>query len=206
MKPERIPLFPLEVVLFPGTSLPLHIFEPRYRLMISHCLEHHREFGVVLTRAQGLAAVGCTAEILKVVKKYDDGRMDILTIGRAAFRVTQIFEEQPYHEGAVEYLEERSSGDSTDLQEKLAELYAQCHEVIYGREPDALEVKEGSSLAFQVSSELPLELEEKQALLEIREEGERERWLLERLEQWLPQLTHIERMRGRAVGNGHGFQ
>ena len=73
-----IPLFPLDVVLFPGTPLPLHIFEPRYKEMIAECLAQNRTFGVVRAIEQGLAEVGCTAEIVTVVKEYPDGRLDLV--------------------------------------------------------------------------------------------------------------------------------
>src|ERR1700740_2272507 len=83
MLPVRLPLFPLNVVLLPGADLPLHIFEPRYRQMVKSCLENKTEFGMLLSLPKGVARVGCTAEILEVVKRYPDGRMDILTIGRS---------------------------------------------------------------------------------------------------------------------------
>src|SRR5712664_3280316 len=92
MRPERIPLFPLNVVLLPGADLPLHIFEPRYREMVKNCLEEKSEFGMLLSLPKGVARVGCTAEILEVAKRYHDGRMDILTIGRVPFRVVELFE------------------------------------------------------------------------------------------------------------------
>src|SRR6266403_6089970 len=91
MRPERIPLFPLNVVLLPGAELPLHIFEPRYRQMVKDCLEEKSEFGMVLSLDKGVARVGCTAEIVQVAKRYPDGRMDILTIGRAPFRGVELF-------------------------------------------------------------------------------------------------------------------
>ena len=91
MRPERIALFPLNVVLLPGTSLPLHIFEPRYRQMVNDCLEEKTEFGMLLAMPKGVARVGCTAEIVEVVKRYPDGRIDILTVGRAPFRVAELF-------------------------------------------------------------------------------------------------------------------
>src|SRR6202451_1296158 len=78
-----LPLFPLDLVLLPGTPLPLHIFEPRYREMISECLDQNQQFGVLRGKDQELAEIGCTAEILTVTKKYPDGRMDIVTEGRA---------------------------------------------------------------------------------------------------------------------------
>jgi len=203
---ERIPLFPLEVVLLPGTPLPLHIFEPRYRLMVKHCLEHHSLFGVVLARSESIAEVGCGAEIVEIVKKYDDGRMDILTIGRAPFRVSEVFRDQPYLEGAVEFLEEDTSDGPLATRRNLQELYEKCHKLIYGSESKPTEMTEGYSLTFQIATELPLDLDYKQELLEIRAESARQERLLERLNQWLPKLAHVERVRAKAVGNGHGFQ
>ena len=91
MRPERIPLFPLNVVLLPGAELPLHIFEPRYREMVRNALENKTEFGMLLSLPKGLARFGCTAEILEVLKREDDGTMDILTVGRAPFRVLELF-------------------------------------------------------------------------------------------------------------------
>ena len=82
-----LPLFPLDVVLFPGTVLQLHIFEPRYQEMISECLAEQKTFGVVRSKEEGIAEIGCTAKIVKVAKKYPDGRMDILAEGKRRFEV-----------------------------------------------------------------------------------------------------------------------
>src|SRR5579864_4357368 len=95
MGPDRIPLFPLNVVLLPGAALPLHIFEPRYRGMVKDCLEEKTRFGVLLALDNGVARVGCTAEIIKVVQRYNDGRMDILTVGREPFRVVELLDQNP---------------------------------------------------------------------------------------------------------------
>src|SRR5207302_1355449 len=95
MRADRIPLFPLNVVLLPGADLPLHIFEPRYRKMVRECLDNKTEFGMLLALVDGVAGTGCTAEILEVVKTYDDGRMDILAVGREPFRVVELFTDDP---------------------------------------------------------------------------------------------------------------
>src|SRR6202022_2712334 len=87
MGPERISLFPLNVVLLPGAILPLHIFEPRYRQMVRGCLEQKCEFGVLLALPKGIVRVGCTAEVTEVVKRYNDGRMDITTVGPSPFGI-----------------------------------------------------------------------------------------------------------------------
>ncbi len=206
MSSAHIPLFPLEVVLFPGTPLPLHIFEPRYKLMVKRCLEKRTVFGVILTRSEGIAPVGCTAEIAQVVKKYEDGRLDILTVGQNVYRVLEVFNDQPYLEGAVEYLEDEPGPGSAAAQQQLLGLYEQCHTVIYGRAPQTPETGSAVSLVYQITSELPLDLDYKQELLEMRAESERQNSLLERLTQWLPQLAHLERMREKTGGNGHGLR
>src|SRR3989338_7260531 len=83
MMDARLPLFPLQAVLLPGELLPLHIFEERYKLMIGECLEEERPFGVVLVEAHGIRKVGCTARITRLLEKFPDGRMNILTLGGA---------------------------------------------------------------------------------------------------------------------------
>src|SRR5712691_4008746 len=204
MSAERIPLFPLEVVLFPGTPLPLHIFEPRYKLMIRRCVESRWDFGVILARSEGTAGVGCTTEIVKVVKRYEDGRMDILTMGQTPYRVLEVFDEQPYLEAAVEFLEDGPGRAVPETQQNLLKLFDDCHTLLFGRASSHRGAE--FSLAFQITAELPLDLEFKQELLEIRSEPERQSRLIERLEKWLPQLANLERVRGKAGGNGHGLR
>ncbi len=92
-----LPLFPLDLVLLPGVPLPLHIFEPRYKEMISECLEQKRPFGVVRAKEEeGVAEIGCTAEIITVTKEYPDGKMDIVTQGRERFEVMEINQERSF--------------------------------------------------------------------------------------------------------------
>src|SRR5438876_9999688 len=98
-----LPLFPLDMVLLPGVPLPLHIFEPRYREMISECLAQEKPFGVVRVKEEGVAEIGCTAEIIAVTKKYDDGRLDIVTEGRERFEVLEVNQERPFLQADVLY-------------------------------------------------------------------------------------------------------
>ena len=95
----KIPLFPLGVVLLPGMRLPLHIFEERYKLMISECLADGRPFGLVYFDGDSIHAIGCTARVTEVIKRYDDGRMDIITRGERRFVVEEFIEEKTYMEG-----------------------------------------------------------------------------------------------------------
>ena len=202
-RPPRIPIFPLDVVLFPGIPLPLHIFEERYKLMMRECMEQHREFGVVMTRDDGVAAVGCTAAILQVVKQYADGRMDILTVGRTPFQMSDVFDEKPYLEADVEYLEDEPLQEDPASPRKLLELYAQCYAILHGRAPQLESAPSGVPITFLIASELPLDLEYKQELLELRSETERQANLREKMEKWLPQLEQLDSIKRRAGGNGN---
>jgi Lon protease-like protein len=205
MRPERIPLFPLNVVLFPGANLPLHIFEPRYREMVKGCLQQKSEFGMLLSMPNGVARVGCTAEIVEVVKHYPDGRMDILTVGRAPFRVVNLFSDNPLLEGHVDYLEDREAPGNPSVQRVLVELYEACHTLIYDDYPKNLQGTPSDELSFLVAGTLPMDLLWKQQILELRSESDRQERLVAYLREWAPHLQKSEAMRQRAGGNGHGL-
>jgi ATP-dependent Lon protease len=204
MESARIPLFPLEVVLFPGQAMPLHIFEPRYREMTRHCLSTVSPFGLILVQGAGMSQTGCSAMIVKVLKEYEDGRSDILTAGQNAFRLLQIYEEKSYLEATVEYLEDDFTRADSAVSARLEELCNQCHNLLYGEDAPRFETDGGISLAYHVASELPIDLNFRQSLLEIRLERDRQARLVAHLVGWYPQLQERERVRGKAAGNGHG--
>ena len=206
MRPDRIPLFPLNVVLLPGADLPLHIFEPRYRKMVRDCLDNKSEFGMLLALSDGIAGTGCTAEILEVVKRYEDGRMDILTVGRAPFRVVELFTDDPLLEGAVDYLDDRYSSTNPQTLKSLIELYEVCHTLIFGDYPRDISTPDGDDqLSYIVASKLPMDLLWKQRILELRTEAERQERLLAYLRDWAPHLQKVESQQHRVAGNGSGL-
>jgi Lon protease-like protein len=114
-----IPLFPLGVVLLPEMILPLHIFEERYKTMIGQCLDQDEEFGIVYFNGKKMEEVGCTARILKVLKRYDDGRMDILTKGNKRFEIIDVSDREACLQARVVYLDDRAD-EETEGFEKLA--------------------------------------------------------------------------------------
>jgi Lon protease-like protein len=205
MRPERIPLFPLNVVLLPGADLPLHIFEPRYREMVGQCLDEKSEFGMLLALPKGVVHVGCTAEITEVVRRYNDGRMDILAVGRAPFRVVNLFDANPLLEGEVDYLEDSEAPSNPRVRCELVELYEACHTLVFGDYPKNLENGISENLSYVVAGTLPMDLLWKQQILELRSEADREERLVAYLREWAPHLQKTEVMRQRAGGNGHGL-
>jgi ATP-dependent Lon protease len=207
MGPDRIPLFPLNVVLLPGATLPLHIFEPRYRQMVRHCVDQKSEFGVLLASPKGIVRVGCTAEVTQVVKRYNDGRMDIVTVGRSPFRVTELVNAEAYAddkllEGHVDYLDDRDTRVDSRLQKELTRLYEVCHTLIFDDYPKNIESEAVEQLSFAVASALPLDLFCKQQILELRSENDRQERLVGYLREWAPHLQKMEKARARAGGSG----
>jgi len=205
MRPERIPLFPLNVVLFHGEQLPLHIFEPRYRRMVRECLEAKSPFGMLLALPNGVVRVGCTAEIVDIVKKYEDGRMDILTVGRDAFRILELFTDDPLLQGQIDYLEDHDSLLAPVKSQRLIEAYETCHTLLFSELPRNFDGIAPEHLAYAVAAALPLDLLWKQQILELRSEAERQERLLGYLREWAPHLQKAEALRQRAGGNGHGL-
>jgi ATP-dependent Lon protease len=204
-KPDRIPLFPLDVVLLPDMLLPLHIFEPRYKTMVQYCLGNQLEFGIVLATNQTVARVGCMAEITLKIKEYPDGRMDILTGGRSAFRLTDVLEEKEYHEGIIEYIDEDRTAQDPGKEARLIEVFEQCHVLLFGRAWGDQDRERSATLAFRMTARLPTDLEQRQALLEMRTENERRDFLLGWLAKFLPKLADRQQARRRAGGNGHAL-
>jgi Lon protease-like protein len=204
-RPTQIPLFPLDVVLLPQMPLPLHIFEPRYKLMIRRCLDEKCEFGMILAANQGVATIGCTAEIVRTIREYPDGRMDILTEGRAVFRLDDLLDQKEYYEGRVEYVSDLPYLRNRDKEANLLRAFSECHLLLAGRPWPGAAENQIPILSYHLAAQLPVELESRQALLEMRSEGERRACLLQWIEVFLPKLRESQRVQQRASGNGHGY-
>ena len=193
-------LFPLEVVLFPGAPLPLHIFEPRYKEMIQECLEHKRPFGMVRANENALAEVGCTAVISGVIKKYDDGRLDIAAEGRQRFEIVQLNQERSFLRGEVAFFDDEPSQVAPADLQTVVQLHQQLFDVL-GQETH-LE-QHPPSLSFQLAHQLPVDLDFKQQLLEMKTEVGRVEALIEYYKTTIPRLEKTMRAREKATGNGH---
>ena len=200
-RPKRIPLFPLDLVLMPGAELPLHIFEPRYKVMIARCLEEKLEFGLILAANQSVATMGCTAEIVQKIREYPDGRMDILTAGRAVFHLIELIEDNEYYEATVEYAVDDTFARDSEQEVQLVQLFDRCHAQMFGRPWANPADLEPEGLAYRLAAMLPVELEKRQALLETRSERERRELLLRWMERFLPKLIAQQRARERALRN-----
>ena len=177
----RIPLFPLGMVLFPGVTVPLHLFEPRYRQMLADVRDGDRRFGMVCAipgvpeaeLPQGRA--GCAAEITHI-SMYPDGRADIVVTGRERFVFTQLLEDDaPYHVAEVEPLPDATDATTMALMLSADDVGSRFHRVVAAvrtlnddtREPPPLP-DDPAQMAYVIASMIDLDLEEQQALLAER--------------------------------------
>jgi Lon protease-like protein len=188
-----LPLFPLDLVLLPGVPLPLHIFEPRYKEMIGECLEQRKPFGIVRASDEGVAGIGCTAEIVSVTKKYDDGRMDILARGVNRFEVLEVNQERSFLQAEVMVVEDEPGQPSTQMIEQAVHLHAEIAKLA-GSEPDAAD-ENVSNLSFLLAGSLPLDLDFKQNLLTTLSEEKRLEAVIQYLRAVLPGLRRASKAR-----------
>src|SRR6185312_1421057 len=195
-----LPLFPLEIVVFPGAPLPLHIFEPRYKEMIGECLSHNRPFGMVRAKENALSAIGCSARILTVIKKYEDGRLDIAAEGAQRFEIIQVNQERSFLQAEVAFFDDEPSIVSKTAADTVIEL----HEQLFAMMGQTVEVeRDAAYLSFRLAQDLPVDLDFKQTLLEMKSETERVDILTEYYRATIPKIENSLRVRQRANGNGH---
>jgi Lon protease-like protein len=194
------PLFPLEIVVFPGAPLPLHIFEPRYKEMIGECLSQERPFGMVRAKQNAISAIGCSARIIDVIKKYEDGRMDIAAEGAQRFEIIQVNQERSFLQAEVAFFDDEPSTVSKSATDTVVQL----HEQLFAVMGQTVEVdRDAAYLSFRLAQDLPVDLDFKQTLLEMKSEAERVEILTEYYRATIPKIENSLRVRQRASGNGH---
>lgn len=198
----KIPLFPLDMVLFPGSALPLHIFEERYREMVGECLAAGAPFGVVRAEGEQMALIGCTARVVRVVERYPDGRIDILCEGMRRFEIEALDSSRDFLQAEVQYFEDDGARSTRPQREECAALhYATLH--LAGIEAPAIHLDLNRPVAFQLADALPSDLGFKQQLLGSRSDADRTTKLRDFYNEMLPKLRSVagEPSAGPAIPN-----
>jgi Lon protease-like protein len=207
--PERLskgfPLFPLGIVALPSESVPLHIFEDRYRRMIEQCLTGEpgsleRQFGIVWLSEEELKEVGCACEIETVLERMDDGRLNILARGTRPIRLIERQDDLPYPAGVVEFLADAEEVLDAEAAAAAGELYRELVRQATDHTLEDTELREMDS--YRMASTVEFAPEAKQQLLELRSENERLQLLGILLRNALERLELVERAQARARSNG----
>ena len=197
---EDFPLFPLSLVALPGELVPLHIFEERYKTMMTECLDAGTEFGIVWMSDDGLREIGCACEIERVLERMEDGRLNLLARGTRPFRVLERQAHLPYPAGVVEFVSD--SGDELDAQVAgdARAAYADLVRRATDREPEDQELAEMG--AYDMAATVDFGLDAKQGLLDLRSENARLRLVARLFRAALKRLAFVERAQERARSNG----
>jgi Lon protease-like protein len=202
-----IPLFPLEVVLMPSMPLPLHIFEERYKQMIRECLEQDSEFGVVYQKGSEMKKIGCTARIVQVLRRFDDGRLNIMTQGVNRFKIESINEERPYFQARVIYFNDESE-EKAKYTDKLVrdgiELLKQW-DLLTGKTRDygEITVLDHTTTSFLFSYTDGFSADEKQEFLELTSTNKRITKSVDSLRKMVEFKQATEEIKRIIGGNGN---
>jgi Lon protease-like protein len=194
-----IPIFPLQLVLLPENVLPLHIFEQRYKEMIQYCLHENIEFGVVYSDGTEMRKVGCTASINNVIKKYDDGRMDIMTIGNQRFKVQDLSAAESYLQASVNYFDDEDEPETktmVDLAQEGKRLLEELEKITFHKQNfDQIREVNLRTISFLIAGAPGITDSGKQKFLEMTLASERLQEVVKELQGVLKNAALISGLR-----------
>ncbi len=198
-----LPLFPLQIVAFPGEEVNLHVFEPRYRELMKDCEAEGITFGLIAYIDGKVQEYGTELELTSVEKRYPDGKLDVRTRGLGTFRLYEFYNKAPgklYAGGRIERLEDHTKGDFLK-NEKILELLEQFFESL--RISKSIPDNNEDFRTFDVAHHVGFSLEEEYDFLQIRNERERQEAIISHLEKMLPVVREMEELRRKVQMNGH---
>ena len=198
-----IPIFPLGIVLYPGEKLNLHIFEPKYKQLISECNAGKKPFGIPTVIDNKMQDYGSLAEITEVTKLYDNGEMDIRTAGTQIFRILEVIKEVPdklYSGAIVNYPDNHEKGNP-DVMRKVMKSVRDLHELLKIKKEFASE--DGQVTCYEVAHHVGLSLEEEYEMLGLLDERQRQEYLKRHLARVIPMVAGMEQLKEKIKLNGH---
>ena len=200
---DFLPLFPLKLVAFPGEELNLHIFEPRYKQLIRECDHNGTTFGLPAFLDNKVMDFGTEIELIKIVKKGSDGSMDIKTRGVGAFKIHEYYStlsDKMYSGGDIERITGNENGDPI-LYPKIVEMTQLLFEYLSIKKNIPKDKSDFST--FEIAHHVGFSIEQEYELLTIPNELQRQEFMLDHLENLIPIVKDMERLRKRVEMNGH---
>lgn len=199
-----IPIFPLEIVVFPGEILPLHIFEPRYKELISECRQTGKNFGIPSVIDGRLKELGTKMELVEIVKEYEGGEIDIRVRGLEVFRLLELVKNIPdrlYGGSIVTYPQNQSGHGSPELMKVILLGLMEMYELLNITPPFRKNPVE--LVSYDIAHHAGLSLAEEYELLELMTELQRQEYLRRHLQKLLPLLRETEKLKQKVKLNGH---
>jgi len=199
-----IPIFPLSIVVYPGESLNLHIFEPRYKQLINECFEEKKNFGIPTVINNRLNEIGTLVKITDIVQVHENGEMDITTTGISVFRILEVIKSVPeklYSGAIVNYPPNTEADGKRELMQKVVNAIRELHRLLHiskdFKKPD------GELNAYDIAHHAGLSLQEEYELLGLFREEQRQEYLKRHLSKVLPVVAEMEVLKERVKLNGH---
>ena len=196
-------IFPLQLIIFPGETLPLHIFEPRYKELILECRDAGITFGIPTYLGERISHYGTEVELVNIFRTHENGEMDILVRGIRVFAVEELHAqvEDRLYSGATVSFPENDPAVDDEIHDTLSREFA-----IFLRRSGRLVPTYGDAevdLSFRIAPAVELPLERKIELLSLHEEQKRAEYLLKHLRRLIESLPKKDNGNVKVGGNGH---
>jgi hypothetical protein len=198
-----IPIFPLGIVVFPGEQVNLHIFEPRYKQLITECYTENRPFGIPAVVGDKVQDYGTLVRVVDIKQVYDDGKMDIVTRGEEVFRMLELIKTIPeklYSGAIVTYPENDTRSASRQMSQIVASVY-ELHRLLKIQKKFSKPDEE--LISYDVAHHAGLTLEQELELLQLMREDQRQEYLKRHLQSVIPIINEMESLKERVKLNGH---
>lgn len=200
-----IPLFPLPIVLFPTSSIKLHIFEEKYKKMINDCIALNSVFGICLKENIKIHNIGCTAAISHVEKYYPGGEKDIIIKGKNRFNIKRIYDaEKPYLSAEIELLNDIESKTEDEFCGHTLSLYNELVKLVYVGSVDIDKtVKTLPFLSYHLAEKIGMTLPQRQLLLETSSESLRMEMIHDYLVEIIPKIREFDSVQAIIHNDGY---
>jgi len=199
-----IPIFPLGVVVYPGESLNLHIFEPRYIQLVKECDAEKKAFGIPTIINNHLNEMGTLVEISEITTVYDNGELDIKTHGVKVFRTLELIKLVPdklYSGAIVNYPDNTVDAGKRPLMQKVVAAIRELHRLL--KVQKEFKKPEEELTSYDIAHHAGLSLEEEYELLGLLKEAQRQEYLKRHLRKVLPVIAEMEQLKEKIKLNGH---
>lgn len=199
-----IPIFPLNIVVFPGEALNLHIFEPRYKQLISECIRDKKSFGITTVLDTKIEELGTSMDIIEVVKEYDTGELDIKTRGMNVFRILEVIKDLPeklYWGAIVNYPSNIIEQDNTNIARVILDEVKRLYTLVNLEEK--FPAHKTSMISYEIGHLVGLSKAQEYELLGLFTESQRLEYIRRHLNAITPVVKELEEMKARVQRNGH---
>ena len=198
-----IPIFPLGIVVFPGEDLNLHIFEPRYKQLITDSFADAKPFGIPTVLKNGLSERGTLVEVKEIVEIYEDGKLDIKTKGVSIFRILEVVKSIPdkLYSGAIVNYPENEESKKLLLLQKVVKGIKDLHTLLKLKKD--FKKPDDELVAYDIAHHVGLSLEEEYEFAGLFREDQRLEYLKRHLLKVLPVVNEMEVLKDRIKLNGH---